>query len=307
MKRNFIITVDTEGDNQWSIYNGQNITTENANFIPRFQEMCEGFGFKPVYLVNYEMANNDFLMDYLKKKQKEGVCEIGTHLHSWNSPPEHELERKFEGNPYITEYPEQIVYEKIDFMTKLIESKVGIRPVVHRAGRWASSDCMFDILSELGYIADCSVVSGCNMLNYPGKTVSYGFDYRTYPNEAYLVKDNLIEIPMTVKHIQHTLAGKSIKNRAKNLIVGKDRWLRPAISTVKEMKLNIDERVENGSDYAEFMIHSTELMPGGSPYFKNSRDVEREYKDMRTIFTYAVQCGFEGITMRDYAKKFLEK
>lgn len=304
MKKNFIITVDTEGDNQWNIYNGQDITTENANFIPRFQEMCEGFGFKPVYLVNYEMANNDFLMDYLKKKQKEGVCEIGTHLHSWNSPPEHELERKF---AYITEYPEQIVYEKIDFMTKLIESKVGIRPVVHRAGRWASSDCMFDILSELGYIADCSVVSGCNMLNYPGKTVSYGFDYRTYPNEAYLVKDNLIEIPMTVKHIQHTLAGKSIKNRAKNLIVGKDRWLRPAISTVKEMKLNIDERVENGSDYAEFMVHSTELMPGGSPYFKNSRDVEREYKDMRTIFTYAVQCGFEGITMRDYAKKFLEK
>ena len=165
---------------------------------------------------------------------------------------------------------------------------------------------MFDILSELGYIADCSVVSGCNMLNYPGKTVAYGFDYRMYPNEAYLVRDNLIEIPMSVSHV-HTLEGKSIKNRAKNLIVGKDRWLRPAISTVKEMKLHIDERVENGSDYAEFMIHSTELMPGGSPYFKNSRDVEREYKDMRTIFTYAVQCGFEGITMRDYAKKFLEK
>ena len=69
MKRNFIITVDTEGDNQWSIYNGQSITTENANFIPRFQEMCEGFGFKPVYLVNYEMASIDFLLDYLKKKQ----------------------------------------------------------------------------------------------------------------------------------------------------------------------------------------------------------------------------------------------
>lgn len=79
------------------------------------------------------------------------------------------MERKFEANPYITEYPKQIVYEKIDFMTKLIESKVGIRPIVHRAGRWASSDYMFDILSELGYIADCSVVSGCNMLNYPGK------------------------------------------------------------------------------------------------------------------------------------------
>ena len=76
------------------------------------------------------------------------------------------------------------------------------------------------ILSELGYIADCSVVSGCNMLNYPGKTVAYGFDYRMYPNEAYLVRDNLIEIPMSVSHV-HTLEGKSIKNRAKNALCRK--------------------------------------------------------------------------------------
>ncbi len=59
MKKNFIITVDTEGDNQWNIYNGQDITTENANFIPRFQEMCEMLGVKK------EEASEKEFMDYI--------------------------------------------------------------------------------------------------------------------------------------------------------------------------------------------------------------------------------------------------
>ncbi|WP_395754844.1 hypothetical protein [Edwardsiella ictaluri] len=50
----FIITIDTEGDNLWQ--NHDRITTENARYLPRFQLLCEKYGFKPVYLTNYEMA-----------------------------------------------------------------------------------------------------------------------------------------------------------------------------------------------------------------------------------------------------------
>ena len=52
--RNFIITVDTEGDNLWRWKKGEPITTNNVHFIPRFQELCEEFGFKPVYLTKYK-------------------------------------------------------------------------------------------------------------------------------------------------------------------------------------------------------------------------------------------------------------
>ena len=42
-KKFFIITIDTESDNQWD--SSKNQTTENARFIPRFQELCEKYGF----------------------------------------------------------------------------------------------------------------------------------------------------------------------------------------------------------------------------------------------------------------------
>ena len=50
----FIITIDTEGDNIWA--HPHPVTTENARHLPRFQELCERYGFAPSYLVDYEMA-----------------------------------------------------------------------------------------------------------------------------------------------------------------------------------------------------------------------------------------------------------
>ena len=50
----FLITIDTEGDDLWS--RPREITTRNAEFLPRFQQLCERYGFKPTWLVDYEMA-----------------------------------------------------------------------------------------------------------------------------------------------------------------------------------------------------------------------------------------------------------
>ena len=85
----FLITIDTEGDNQWDYNHG--ISTENTAYLPPFQELCESFDFKPVWLTNYEMAMDDIYVDYMKEKQNRGLCEIGMHLHAWNNPPEYPL------------------------------------------------------------------------------------------------------------------------------------------------------------------------------------------------------------------------
>ena len=53
-----ILTVDTEGDNIWAC--PESVTTENARYMPRFQNLCEDYGYKPTYLVNYEMAIDPF-------------------------------------------------------------------------------------------------------------------------------------------------------------------------------------------------------------------------------------------------------
>ena len=61
--KSFIITIDTEGDNQWNTK--QACYTENAKYIPRFQELCEKYGFKPTWLTNYEMARDPFYVEYM--------------------------------------------------------------------------------------------------------------------------------------------------------------------------------------------------------------------------------------------------
>jgi hypothetical protein len=66
--KNFLVSIDTEGDNLWKWCLGKPITTENAKYLPRFQELCEKYGFKPTYLTNYEMAKDPFFASYFKKK-----------------------------------------------------------------------------------------------------------------------------------------------------------------------------------------------------------------------------------------------
>src|ERR1700675_1374261 len=101
----FIITIDPEGDDLWS--KPREITTRNAQYLPRFQSLCERFGFKPVYLTNYEMATSDAFVEFGRDVLARGTGEIGMHLHAWNSPPLVPLTRDdFHYQPYLIEYPE---------------------------------------------------------------------------------------------------------------------------------------------------------------------------------------------------------
>ncbi|MGH8641475.1 MAG: deacetylase, partial [Burkholderiales bacterium] len=77
----FIITIDTEGDDLWA--RPREITTRNAEYLPRFQSLCERFGFKPVYLTNYEMAMSDVFVAFGRDVAARGAGEIGMHLHAW--------------------------------------------------------------------------------------------------------------------------------------------------------------------------------------------------------------------------------
>ena len=138
MSKKFIITVDTEGDNLWNWRAGDSVSTENSRYIPRFQELCDKYGFKPVYLTNYEMACCDRFMDRAVEWQNNGACEIGVHLHAWNNPPSYPLRKTYEGQDYLIEYPEEIMRAKFDAVYSLIKSKTGNTPslVSPRAGRW---------------------------------------------------------------------------------------------------------------------------------------------------------------------------
>lgn len=301
MEKSFIITVDTEGDNLWNYVHGNPITTENAKYIPRFQMLCEKYGFKPVYLTNYEMANDDEFVKYAKEWLDKCNCEIGIHLHAWNNPPVVPLVGQYAYNPYLIEYSPEIMHEKFKVLYLTIKNRFGIPPVSHRAGRWAMNGHYYNILKEFGIKVDCSVTPHIDWTASKGVTMG-GSDYSNAPEKPYMI-GSVLEVPVSIRYMRHLAEGR-IRHITKVLLLGENVWLRPALHDYRTMKKLID-KLDNecDTDYVEFMIHSSELMPGGSPYFKDGKSIERMYNIIDRLFKYAYEKGYRGSTLNDYYNK----
>ena len=299
--KKLIITIDTEGDNLWSKRKEDAVETENSLFIPRFQELCEKYGFKPVYLTNYEMISDDRYVNYIKPKALAGLCEVGIHIHAWNNPPYYPLEGPYSGLPYLIEYPFDVMKEKFAVTYNLIKEKIGMPPLSHRSGRWAMNDDYFKLLEEFDVKVDCSYTPGIFWNTDPGVTVPCGSDYTTSPQSSFMV-GNVLEVPTTNRRTRMSVEG-TLKHRVEVFLRGKMVWLRPASVSLKEM-INLINRVnkEPNTDYLELMLHSSELMPGGSPYFKDMASIEELYHTLECLFSQVKELKYQGCRLCDYKR-----
>ena len=50
------------------------------------------------------------------------------------------------------------------------------------------------------------------------------------------------------------------------------------------------------------MLHSSELMPGGSPYNRTPGAVDDLFRRLETTFTHLASRGVEGMTLTDFAR-----
>lgn len=284
----FIITVDTEGDNLWTWKEGTPLKTENVRYLQRFQNLCDKYGFIPAWLCNWEIVNDPRFVLFANENLSTKKCEIGMHLHAWNTPPYYELPRDDKsGLSYLTEYPEDIMRAKIETMTNIIMDKFGKRPVVHRAGRWGMNNAYFKALHEAGYIADCSVTPYVNWRTSVGQTPDYaGPDY-ALEKPVISMREGILEIPVT------TLWSEKEKRAF---------WLRPNRRNLKEMLYLIAAYTSSDCDYLMFMIHSSELMPGGSPTFQTEGGIEILYEHLEIIFKEIAK-SYIGIGLEEYAYK----
>ena len=305
----FLITIDTEGD-------GTN--PENARFLPRFQKLCEQFLFKPTYLTNYEMATDkeyqNFAHDIIKRNQGE----VGTHCHAWNNPPIYHIsENDFACCTYLIDYPTNILREKFIYLHKLLEDTFSVAMKSHRSGRWALNAEYIQLLDELGYWVDCSVTphqnwtfaSGGAPKNLGGKG---GTDYSHFPERAYFMdtsnihlpgNSSLLQVPMSVRP-KYTKWIQAIKSGA-DKIRGKNHpvstvWLRPKEGGNAHQMCQLAQKIINeDSDYVEFMIHSSELMPNINQTFKSDVAIDGLYRDLEKLFTF-LSDKTQGATLSEY-------
>lgn len=317
IKPAFLITIDTEGDNLWQ--NHDRIDTRNAAYLPRFQALCEKYGFKPTWLTNYEMAIDPVYVEFARDVIARNRGEVGMHLHAWNSPPLYDLTGDdWRYKPYLIEYPNDVIKDKVLFMTKLLEDTFQTKMLSHRAGRWALNEYYASLLTESGYLVDCSVtplVDWRRSLGHPQG--QGGTDYRSFPRQAYFIDPQniaqaghspLLEVPMSIqfKHSPFVNTFKQGLDRLRGKTRGSSvNWLRPVGGNLNKMQRVVEQSLAEGADYVEFMLHSSEFMPGGSPTFKNEADINRLYDDLEQLFSWLAQ-HTTGLTLAEYYTKFKE-
>ena len=305
--KSFIITIDTEGDNLWTWSLGRSITTDNVKYLPRFQLLCDKYGFKPVWLTNFEMVSNPEFVAFTKAVLREGRCEVGMHLHAVNNPPLFDLEVKYPANfPYLIEYPEEVVFQKVHSLHNLLENTYDEPILSHRAGRWALNKYYMQCLIKEGLKIDCSVTPGISWLSTFGITDgSKGSDYSKAPESPfYIDRDKqMLEVPVSIRTVHFSdndfRSVHSLLSGIKHKVLGYKAWLRPNGQNLNEMLHLASSIKDEKSDYLMFMLHSSELMPGGSPTFKTNEQIDKLYSDLDILFAY-ISSFSEGRTLREY-------
>jgi len=317
----FLITIDTEGDNLWA--RPRTITTENARFLPRFQALCDRHGLPPVWLTNYEMACCPAFVQFGRDVVRRGTGEIGMHLHAWNSPPLVPLTRNDAAcHPYLIEYPEGVCRDKIRLLTDLLEDRFETKIVSHRAGRWAFDATYARLLREHGYSVDCSVTPHRSWTSHTGDPRRCGgTDYTGFPTRPYRMSteridqpgdSSLLEVPVTIVKTRFAALNDGLRRapslvrRSVHRLLPSLAWLRPTGRNLRGMLAILHKARQEQWPCVEFMLHSSELMPGGNPTFRTEADVQRLYDHLEILFAEAA-VGFEGMTLRQFHDAWMQR
>jgi hypothetical protein len=319
----FILTIDTEGDNQWD--HGRDLTVENTKFVPRFQELCEKYLIKPTYLITSEVCEDGFAREIFSDFVLRNKAEIGTHLHSWTTPPfldKDGLRYNDPNHAFATELPEELLIDKVRNITNQIESAFGKRPLSFRSGRFGFDENLARILADHSYIVDSSVTPFINWSLNKGINNGIGgpdfLNRSPFPYKYNSPNASLIEIPVTILPTSfpfnsfNKLAVSYFRNVDKSIMLkvlrklffrNQPMWLRPN-SWMNMHLFNelLDEAARIKLPYLVMMFHSSELMPGCSIYRPDEDSIERLYNLLELFFVSLHEKNILSNTLTEAAK-----
>jgi hypothetical protein len=324
MQAKLIVTIDTEEEGLWSgKFSGYDNPVDNLTGVPRFQAICDRYGVKPTYLVDSPVVTNPEASAILEPIVDDGRCEIGCHIHPWNTPPEEDdttSERS-----YLCNLPLALQRQKLTTITNQIESRFGRRPTSFRAGRYGMGDAGVGILRELGYIVDSSV---CPYMDY---SEDGGPDFRSAQWRPYFIDQKLLEpanrstglleVPVSfgfnwtnfdIAHrLDEFLSGPAVRRfRIKGILerAGVLRKIKfsPEKASSGRLATLANAYMRQNAPCLVMMFHSSSLKAGYSPYVTNEAELDRFLATIGETLEYCLgQLGMCGDTLTGFATEFV--
>ena len=308
MRPRLLFTVDVEEDMPgWEITDP--ITVHNVAALPRLAEVCSELGVLPTYLCTYPTVTTKESAAILRLLHRRGDCEIGTHLHPWNTPP-------FNGVPgRVGDERKQLYYQyelgparfraKLKVLHDAVGDISGDSPVSFRAGRFGIDAATLRELIPLGYETDSSVTPLEEHLQDDGP------DFRMAPQHPYrpslddITKPGdlpIVEIPVSVGLTRHvpTFLQKAFVHLPKVTrmrgLLSRDylnvidfAWLYPPRFDVELMKKAARALMDGKSPVFNVFVHSSELVSGASGRVRTPADVEACFAGIRAILGYCIE------------------
>ena len=313
-----IITIDTEEDN-WGEYSPRGATLGNIERIPYLQSLFDSFGVKPTYLITYPVAINKNAITILKGIYEDDGCEIGTHLHPWNTPPFEEETNEY--NSMLCNLSADLQYKKLKYLHETIRNNFAITPTCFRTGRWGYSDDVGRNLNKLGYKVDTS------MTPYTNWTSSYGPDFSDVGPGPFRIPGDLIsakssrghimELPATVGFLQENFQFcnfvlKNIKRRPfkymrlvgvlSKLHVVNKVWLSPEVSDGETMIKLAKRMIKNNCPFLNMVFHSSTLKAGLTPFVQTEDDEKLFFQHIKEFLIFIRDAKIESIKLSDIVK-----
>ncbi|MBF0117344.1 MAG: hypothetical protein HQK79_00795 [Desulfobacterales bacterium] len=303
-----LVSIDTEEDMpEWKPQ--KKLSVKNIEFLPKINEMFYRHSIRPTYLVDKPVLKNDKTCRIIEKLSKTLICEIGMHVHSWNTEPI--MPEELYGKATVLNlYSKEIQREKITGYYNYFKDRLGFTPTSYRAGRYGITSETISILNDLEFLADSSIAPHMDYSYYGAP------NFRKYTYEPFWIKTtNLIEIPITISlvtflphYFQNIYFNIPDWTRIKGLFyqlkLARLIWLRPTTYSCKEMSSLVKYIIcKESIPVFNIMFHSSELFPGASPYNSTKKDVEDFINRLFKIINFLIkECGAKSLTLTEFAK-----
>ncbi|MDT9599856.1 polysaccharide deacetylase family protein [Sphingosinicella rhizophila] len=312
------VVVDTEEEFDWSRpVSRTNVSTGSIAAQSAAHDVYDRFGLVPTYVVDYPVATDPAAVEFLAALRRQGKAEIGAHLHPWVSSPH--VEEVNPLNSYHCNLPPALERAKIETLTATIEGAFGERPTIFKAGRHGFGPTTQQVLVDLGYEVDCSIVPHVSF------AADGGPDFRGKPDQPYWLdrRRRLLEVPVTSGYtgllaplgprlgrwfdhpgaqrlrLPGLLARTGLLERAR---------LTPEGMSVLEQCRLLRQLVARGATSFYLVYHSPSLAPGHTPYVRSESDRDAFLANIAEVLTYFRDAlGGRFTTIRQVYRQALDR
>ena len=295
----FVLTVDAEEEWNWSrSLPSPPFSTRNIQRLPAFQDFCAETGLRPTYFVDAAVASVPENRAILQRHLAHDECDIGAQLHPWCTAPVDEPRSEFHSHTINLDI--ELAAAKVSTLTEMLAKIFGRHPFSFRCGRWGMNGRLMRVLADQGYELDASVRPRYATDHFGYEDASGGQPYWPSFDDVSRAggQRRILELPVSDgftrsdfdahERLHRTLGRSPFRQlRARGLL-----WhlglLRKIAMTPEGMSSAdlcrcIDRHFERGNTVITLFMHSSDLLPGATPYVRDEADLKRFLATLRCV------------------------